>query len=163
MLLYVTFGDTVLFCIPMDFTFAYDSCQSNVESTRLGALALREHFFVFENNIVDYKRRNEMKKKLLLCLVAISLLFTMVFSLASCDSYTTEETNSMIAEIKDAISKNKAELDAKINAITTEYKAKDDALTAEIAAGKRDLDALKISLQTRYLRLKLPMLRTKRQ
>ena len=60
-------------------------------------------------------------KRIIGFLFAIVLSFALIFSLASCDSYTTEETNSMIAEIKDAISKNKAELDAKIEVSGADY------------------------------------------
>ena len=88
-------------------------------------------------------------KRILLSLLALALAFTVVFSLASCDEvYTVEETDSLIAEVNSAIEKNKGELDAKIAALTAEYKAKDDALLAEIAADKADLAELKTKYDT---------------
>ena len=78
------------------------------------------------------RKENEMKR-ILCCFFVILLSFALMLSLASCDeAYTTEETNSLIAEINAEIKANKDELDAKIKELTAEYEADDTKNKAEL-------------------------------
>ena len=90
-----------------------------------------------------------MKKarKLLPIMLTIAMGITATFALAACDeSYTTTETDKLIAELQATIDGNKSELDSKITALTEQYKAKDSELLAQITVNQQSIAAM----QTEY-------------
>lgn len=82
-------------------------------------------------------------KRLLPIMLTIAMGATATFALTACDeNYTTTETDNLIAELQATINANKNELDGKIDALTEEYKAKDDELLAKITANENAIAAM---------------------
>jgi len=96
-----------------------------------------------------------MKKKLLIVLMVVLTLCASMFILSACEeTYTTTETDSIIAELNESVASNKTELNAKISALEEEYKLKDSELLSKITAGEQALANLKTNYETELKALK---------
>ena len=98
-----------------------------------------------------------MKKK-----IAVSILtglcacfMSAAFSACGDKSYTKSQTDDLIAELQTTIDGNKGELDAKINALSEEYKAKENELRAQIAVNQQSIAAIQTEYAVKLATLEL--------
>ena len=83
------------------------------------------------------------KRQFLPTLLSLAMGCAATFTLSACDeTYTKTETDGLIAALQTQIDGNKSELDAKIAALTEEYKAKDAELLQLIQANQQAIAAI---------------------
>ena len=96
---------------------------------------------------------NKTKKFLVGFLACLSVLCGSL-GLAGCDeTYTTTETDNLIAELEATIEADKTELDGKITALTEAYQAKDNELLEKIEANEQALAELKTAYEAKMTEL----------
>ena len=95
-----------------------------------------------------------MRKNLWRILFVSAASAILAFGFSACEkSYTTTETDALIAELQEAILDSKTELDKKIATLTAEYKAKDNELLAKITANEQALADLKTAYESKVAEL----------
>ena len=83
-----------------------------------------------------------MKNPLKLITIILSSVLTLTTAgtvVSIVTSYTKDETDALVLQLQESINKNKNDLQTQIDALTLEYKAKDDELLLLIQENQENL------------------------